>query len=436
MPSSSKRVDTRFEQLIQPLSKNLNKTARQCGAFTYKNKIRSATELLRAVLLFGGLDKSLREVAGLLTLSTARITDTAVMKRLLRATSWTQMLMRELLDNCKDGCLPENRRFLAVDGSSLRGLGANQTNYRLHICLELVRLEIVQMKVTDKRTGEKLSNFRFRPGEVVVADRGYSYLSHLLNAADKGLDFVIRYRRRFPLHDRQGRVLDLKQLVQGQLPATVKTVPVVLKYSERSGSKDTRQVLAFLHAYRMSETQAREARRKCRRRYQKQGKKPPQQTLYLCEWAFVLSTLSPQSLSSQNCMALFRARWQVELAIKRLKSLLSLDKLRTRAGGKTSMIWFHGKLLYALLIEHRGTSQLGRQWTRMDRKRKATPWRVYKLVKNELDCALVKTGSWRPGAWFQCLQVLMERPRKRKLQRLPTKIIELKHSLNRSPLAA
>ena len=48
-------------------------------------------------------------------------------------------------------------------------------------------------------------------------------------------------------------------------------------------------------------------------------------------------------LSAQTIMGLYRCRWQVEIAIKRWKSVLDVDALRAKATSPLAEVWLHGK---------------------------------------------------------------------------------------------
>jgi hypothetical protein len=52
----------------------------------------------------------------------------------------------------------------------------------------------------------------------------------------------------------------------------------------------------------------------------------------------VFTTVVPETLE----LALDRCRWQVELAFKRLKTLLDLDALRTQQNSRLGEIWIRG----------------------------------------------------------------------------------------------
>ena len=124
-------------------------------------------------------------------------------------------------------------------------------------------------------------------------------------------------------------------------------------------------------------------------------------------------------------MGLYRLRWPVELAIKRLKSLLNIDQLRARKNSALADLDLHGKLLYAWVIEKRLRRRCGRDWNRLDQPRHATPWRLVKLVQRELTEAIQAASQWQWSRWSAALQVIQERPRRRTLQTVPERIRHL-----------
>lgn len=71
-------ADTTFESLIQDFPADICRLAIENGAFTRSRAVETPVDLLRGVLLYGGLDYSLREVAGNFTQFGRRISDEAV----------------------------------------------------------------------------------------------------------------------------------------------------------------------------------------------------------------------------------------------------------------------------------------------------------------------------------------------------------------------
>ena len=81
-------------------------------------------------------------------------------------------------------------------------------------------------------------------------------------------------------------------------------------------------------------------------------------------------------------------------------------------------------------------TMFGQEWGGLDGERQGTWWRLYKLLKARFDALLIAQWAWRAEAVPACFHVLMERPRKRKLQRLPRRVVALRHTLNTVSQAA
>ena len=61
-------------------------------------------------------------------------------------------------------------------------------------------------------------------------------------------------------------------------------------------------------------------------------------------------TTVAEALSAAEVLDLYRARWQIELVFKRLKSLAGLGHLK-KHDPQAARAWLQGKLLVALLID-------------------------------------------------------------------------------------
>ena len=162
-----------------------------------------------------------------------------------------------------------------------------------------------------------------------------------------------------------------------------------------------------------------QARRKLRSDAKKDGYTPSKRALYLAGWVTIFSSVPPAVLPTDTIAVLYWVRWQVELVIKRMKSLLDIDKLRAREGSALAKLYVHGKLLYTWVLEKRARQRCGEDWNRLDQSRRATPWRIWKLLRQELAVAIDGVSHWDLSRWQDCLHVLQERPQRRKLQTLP-----------------
>jgi hypothetical protein len=419
MQSPLTNADRLFEQLLQDLPPETVQLAREFKAFVRAKKVKTPAQLLRVVLLYCGLDKALRDVAGAFTALYEPITDQSVAERLRACGPWVKALLKQMLPLPRVETLPEGLRFVLIDASSIQAPGAKGTDYRLHIAMDLVSLQFIEVLVSDVHTGETLKHFALGRGDVAVADRGYGHPQGMSDAVKRGAELIVRLNPfSVVLCTPEGQPLALGAALKRQKTETLRTLPVVMR-----SSCGQHEVRAWVHAYRLNAEQAGRARQKCRQRHKKGA--PTEESLFLAGWVLVVTTLSPAVLSAQAIMEVYRCRWQIELAIKRWKSVLDVDALRAKANSPLAEVWLHGKLLYALMLERRMRRSLGDAWSRLDQERLATWWRVWGMLKDEIAPLITGALFWKEEAWEACLKVLAERPRRRKLQQLPPEAIDV-----------
>ena len=419
-PSPSPDPDTIFAELLQDLPAETADLARQFNAFARARKIKTPEQLLRVVLLFAALDYSEREIAANLVLTSPaikKLSNQAVRERLDACLPWLQALLPKLVARPALPDLPSGMRLLALDASEISAPGGKAA-WRLHALLDVVSLQLAAVKLTDIKTGETLCNFAFAAGAVVLTDRGYSHrrgVGHLLKS---GGQVITRYNpHHIPLTDACGQALDVAGWLRDCERGEQRSLAGCLT------APDGTRHQVWVHACRLPEQAAAAARRRCLRAG-KTGKYTPRaQTLFLAEFVLVLTSVAPEVLGAEVILELYRCRWQIELLFKRYKSLLAVDQLRARGGSVLGQVWLHGKLLYACLIERRAGRRCGSAWTRLDGERAGSWWRVWRLIRDELTPLITLSQCWDVEAWPAALTALAERPRKRRLQRLPAAVV-------------
>ncbi|MEZ5479703.1 MAG: transposase [Thiolinea sp.] len=314
-------------------------------------------------------------------------------------------------------------RFIVIDGSTVQEPGATETTYRLHIAIDLINLSLRQVEVTTDKTGENLDHYQLESGDVVLIDRGYNQPNTLIPFLDRGGEVVLRYNAHSmtlyeadaddPAGQRMIKV-DWESRLQ-----TLKKQPGCFPVYLCSGNQ---RIQVFVHAIPLPPEQAEQARRQAKKRAQKKGRAASDKALYLSEWVLVLTSLPPELLDTETASALYRVRWQVELLIKRLKSLLQVDELRARKGSQLAELYLHGKLLYAAVTEKIMQRRFPTACRKMDAPRQLTDWRLWQTVADDLKAGI--KGCFPPSVRFteDCLKSLAERRRKRSLQALPAKV--------------
>lgn len=311
-------------------------------------------------------------------------------------------------------------RFVVIDGSTVQVPGATGTSYRLHIAIDLVKLALRQVEVSTDKIGESLAHYSLQNGDVVIIDRGYNQPKSLLPFVDQGGDIVLRYNPHsmtlYHQTDGMAKVdwgAELKKR-GGQAG----TFPVYLCHGNK-------RIEATVHATPLPEEKAVEARRRTRQTAAKKGRTPKQETLYLSGWVLVLTTIPTTILNTETIATLYRLRWQVELVIKRLKSLLDMDCLRARKDSDLAELYLYGKLLYAAVVEKIATRRFNPSPTNSTEERILTSWRPWVLVANEVQSWLISSMPAQIEYAADVIKTLCERPRKRKLQILPKQVCKL-----------
>lgn len=107
---------------------------------------------------------------------------------------------------------------------------------------------------------------------------------------------------------------------------------------------------ARLIAVRLPPEPVGRARRRARKSSHKAGDRIQPGTLVAAGFVLLLTSLDPHAYPAERVAGLYRLRWQVELAFKRLKSLLRLDRLPAK-DPQLARAWLSAHLIGALLIE-------------------------------------------------------------------------------------
>ena len=338
-------------------------------------------------------------------------------ERLRACRPWVHALFQRMFPPAVGATLPQTRRFLVIDGSSMQAPGAPGTDYRLPIMMDLRTLAFGEVLITDVHTGETRKHFTRGARDVAGADRGYAQAQGLHETVQRGAAVIVRLHPfSVVLVTTTGTPLSLPEALKRQPQATIRTLEVVLP-----GSGGQHEVRGWVQASRLHAEPASQARRRWRQRHKKGA--PTAASLFLAGGVLVLTTLAPTILTAQAIMALYRCRWQVERAIKRWKSLLDAEAVRAKATGPLADVWLHGKLLSAVMLERRRRRKVGDVWSSRDHERVATWWRAWGRLQEEIAPMIPGAFFWKDAVWGACLQALAERPRRRKLQQLPPDVI-------------
>jgi len=322
--------------------------ARELGAVQRFRGFSNVGDLLRTLLIHVAEGASLRETAvrakeGRL----ANVTDVAILKRLRKASGWMRWMAEGVMRTWlkpEETQLPDGvSRVRIMDGSSIQRPGAKGTTWRVHYSMELPTMLCDEVHVTGAETGESLKLFTIEPGDLILGDRGLAHRRGIHHVVSHGGDVLVRVGlRSIPFHDEQGGRIDVLGCLRGIQHHAVWDKEVVIKYGDF-------EIFGRICAVRKTKEATKKAQKRILRENRKKGRKTKPETLEAAAYTMVFTTLD-RSIPAETVLNLYRARWQVELVFKRLKSILGIGSLH-KTDPESAKAWLHTKLLVAFLIE-------------------------------------------------------------------------------------
>lgn len=344
-----------WDGLLSFLPAHWLELAEESGALKGLRQDKDPENLLRTLLIHCGCGYSLRETAlrareaGL-----ANLSDVGILKRLRKSHQWLKQLCLACLHerglSYKTGI---NLRLF--DATHVKEPGKTGSQWRLHysLCLPELCCDHFELSpATGVGTGENFSHFKVKPGDYILADRGYS-----LNS---GLSFIIKnkayatvrwHSRTLPLYNDDGSAFDLSGRLQdirqaGQMACW----PVWIK-----AGPDQTLAEGRVCVIRKDEADARKSKELVERKFVKKGYrckgyKIKELTLFYSQYVIVFSNFPADVFSMEAVLKAYRLRWQIELVFKRFKQLAGIGHL-PKYDELSSKAWLYGKLLAALLAE-------------------------------------------------------------------------------------
>lgn len=373
--------DAAWEARIAQLGRvmDLEASARSCGALLRRRQVRSAAALLRLCLAYVLGRLSLRGLSAWATAqgwaahprpasgglgTPAAMSDVAILNRLRASADWLGTLAAALLAERYPEAVADTseQRLVAVDATSVVPPGDKRDYWLVHTVFDLTDLRFRAVEVTGRNEPERLARGGVRPGEIRIADRGHARADDLAEVAAGGADFLVRAAADYPrLLDQTGCPLDRLALCRqatrerpADAPVLVAPVSVAdIPPGDRAGGpmgKSSTGVPARLVIIPLEPETAEGARERARRNARHWGYRASEAAAPMAGYPMLLASLPVETWPASRVLASYRLRWQVELAFKRMKSLVGLEELRAK-DPKLAKAWINTALLAALLAD-------------------------------------------------------------------------------------
>jgi hypothetical protein len=333
-----------------PAGFDVEATARARGAFTRAREIKDAATLLRLALAYGGIGMSLRETCAWAEAGgIASLRDPSLLERLCKAAPWLGDMVAALIAERTKA--PTKRwaghRLRVLDATSICQPGADRTTWRLHVGYDLATAQVDQLELTDIHGAENLQRLTYQPGDIVLADRYYARPRDLRPVIDAGAHFIVRTGwNSLRLLQANGEPFDLFAALAAQAEQEGE---VQVRIHE--GTTEALEPLILrLVIRRKTPEQAAAEQKRLLKDAKKRGKQPDPRSLEAAKYILLLTSLPAAVFPPTDILALYRFRWQIELAFKRFKSLAGLDTLPAK-NPELARAWIYARLIVAIIAE-------------------------------------------------------------------------------------
>ena len=338
--------------LVKMFPENWKELAKSTRAMTRKfRNFENEEMVMRALLVHIAGGYSLREtVTRLKFAKIADISDVALLKRLQCSEIWLKELCLSLFQENGVSCMPENSkiRMRLVDGTNVKEPGKTGSLWRIHYSMTLPDLKCDYFKLTSakgKTTGESFKQFSIHEGDCIIGDRGYS--------TSQGISHIVSKR---------GHVLvrvNTSALNFLNLDTSKFNLLKMVKSIEQEGlSKESNVILMSenelipgrICVIRKSRVATELTLQKLKLGETKRGTNLKPETIEFAKYVILFTTLPDSEYPLKTILEWYRYRWQIELAFKRLKSLIGLGHL-PKHDETSARAWLYGKLFTGLLVE-------------------------------------------------------------------------------------
>jgi hypothetical protein len=250
------------------------------------------------------------------------ISNVALLYRLRQCGDWLALLVGQALA-ANAPAASHGRMIRIIDATAVPKAGAATKRqnelWRIHSAFDLPHERFGHFELTDEHGGETFDRIPVVAGEIRLGDRAYLQPDRIAVVIEKGADIVVRAGwKAARWRDADGEAVDL--LAEFRMAAKRGLIDRPIWIARKHGTPLALRLVAI----KKPEHAAAASRRKARREAQREGYQLSKKGLAAADWVIIVTSLSREEFATADILALYRLRWRIELAFKRLKSLIGL----------------------------------------------------------------------------------------------------------------
>jgi IS4 transposase len=325
------------------LPKGWKEMARSTGALRRARDIPDAESLLR-LLLHVANGYPLAETAARASELGMELSAVAVFKRLRASEEWLRWLAEQQRGRQRLAVESQGRPVRAVDATTVSEPGSTGTNWRVHYVVNLANLQCDFFELTGVEGGETLRRIPIRENDIMMGDRVYATPVGVAQVKDALADLVVRLNRQsLPLFEAREKQLNVLRLFRKMKVGQIRQWAAPVRHPD--GGWVQRRLIAL----QRSTEATRLARRRLQITARKKQRKVSAESWEAAQYFYLWTTLA-EVFEASVILELCRLRWQIELAFKRMKSIMGLGQL-PKKDPASARAWLHGKIFASLLAE-------------------------------------------------------------------------------------
>lgn len=344
-----KALKKEWDEIVEAIPDDLEKSAREYGAMKRSRKIKTASDLLRLILIYAIVQSLLITAVWALGLGLCDISRQALEKRILNSKEWLGYLLTVMMEAVVQSPIKGEgvKRVMLRDVSTIARPNSLGTEWRIHLSWSPFSLQPGQVSVSDDKTGEGLEDAGLQKGDLVVADRAYGIWRTISLALEAYAYFIIRLTwSNLPLQTMEGESFNLIAYLQN-LPATQNFAETQVLVRDDPKQRPLRLVIG-----RLPPDKVEQAHDRVKKQARKKKRDPKPETLLASGFCILLTNLPPSTWSTLQVLAFYRIRWQIEWCFRRWKSLCQLKQLPSYPAQIAEAVLL-AKLIIILLMQRR-----------------------------------------------------------------------------------